>query len=224
MSDEVRNGFLQTLAASHEADRMAGRAHFGGMFSSTWYREGYLRAARAVFDDAQAHGLVDQMAAVVVFLLRHTIEITLKNIIDAVRDIEAMKHALDTGEYLEPKWAHGHELDELLRDASAALATQKETMPPEFAALVSEIWSFEDKDPTRTRYSRGLKARYRKQSFPTRVVAPVQDWLTRLEQVHSLHFELRRGFDLLPNTEWRICEVLALEGDALSQNMYDRFG
>lgn len=184
---------LRERDALSDADRKTGRARVGGSafyFNVPQYAQSYVLASRALIDDSISNDRLQAMAMPCLYLLRHALELTLKDILAEVYGIRDMTQQTVTGE-VPVKAPGGHDLGKLFGELVAELNALRVKMPKTLSNLVDEINTFEDGDPTRSRYGMGKQGKYKAASFPDEAVIPLLEWQQKLERIWAADLSVR---------------------------------
>lgn len=146
------------------------------------------------------------------FLVRHAIELALKDLIVVSRELERRRRALKTGTWLEgPKaisapWTH--DLSKLLSIVQLELP---EHFQPSWSQLVASIAKFEGADFEWSRFEM-LKER---SSFSVRQFVPIRRLVRQLERF--VQTAVRIG---LPPSDWSALEEIEQEIQQLNQQLF----
>lgn len=185
-----------------EKDRAEGLTRIGGRWSGLHYATSYAQAARMLFDAADNQRKVAKIAVPCLFLLRHSLELALKDLAGMLDHVEQEGAALQQarGERItftrlpEPdrnSLMQTHDLGALFKLLERGLKkATRPTMPKAWKGLVKAFIELERSIPERFRYSMVLppkRQRSRKEkpvhvrSFTETEVIPIRDLLERFE-------------------------------------------
>jgi hypothetical protein len=225
LAESVREG--QERAAN---DRGNGVVRVGGFLNGPQYARGYARAARVLFEHGEATGDLAGIAMPCVFLIRHTVELTLKDIVEMIVAVQRDEISLAEAErqiapplklpakYDRLTGTHSlKELFEILVDAMTI--TNRGTVPASWSALATKIEDeLKDKDGQRWRFAE-IKLGRGKQapSFTGSEPLPLRDLLGAMS-----HFLDEATADW-PGGEAKMSLAYELycDGQALSQRLYE---
>jgi hypothetical protein len=147
-----------------EQDWVDGVARVGGRWSGLHYATSYAQAARMLFDTAHERRKVASIAVPCLFLLRHSFELALKDLVGMLDYVEeegaALQRANDVPITFKRLPAHDmkrltktHDLGVLLDILERGLkASERESVPAPWKELVEQFIEVERRIPERFRY------------------------------------------------------------------------
>jgi helicase len=187
-----------------EQDWVDGVARVGGRWSGLHYATSYAQAARMLFDTAHERRMVASVAVPCLFLLRHSLELALKDLAGMLDYVEEEGAALQRAKD-EPitfkrlpaqdmkRLTKTHDLGVLLDILERGLkASERESVPAPWKELVDQFIEVERRIPERFRYPMVRAARQDSDggdsknvhvpSFTESEAIPIRDLLERYEE------------------------------------------
>lgn len=154
--------FGKSLEVS-EKDSKEGLSRFGGFARQPSYAQAYLKAANIVLDKAQDIGELDELGLPIFYLVRHTLELKIKSLLEMTYEIFDMTLKCFPDRYSaavlpsisqKKRLKESHDLEKLFRDLGKSCNTLGISVPMEsFLSVISIICEFEI-NPTWSRYSK----------------------------------------------------------------------
>lgn len=213
----------------HEQPGQIGSVVLGGLFHPH-LAVGYFRAAQCLLAANHQRADLTEVALPILFLMRHAIEVALKDLLLTYDDIETDQGRLDAHDGGPPKARPrpAREIEETTRthDLKKLLDWVKAWMPdyvtPEWQDLVREVERHEQGAPDRFRYSavRDNKSTKKKMvpSFPALTRIPVREIMVRVEQF------MKQAADMadVEGADHSALYDLCLTADLIARDQYER--
>jgi hypothetical protein len=149
-----------------DIDTKEGVSRFGGLMRQPSYSQAYLKAAKVLRDKAVDAEELDEFGLPIFYLVRHSVELKIKGLLEMAYDILDMTQHLyperittgaqpSNGERRRLKKCH--DLDALLRDLKKSCSSLELEIPEkQFSGVLDLILEYEI-DPTWSRYSKSDK-------------------------------------------------------------------
>jgi hypothetical protein len=209
----------------------------GGLWQRPHLSMGYAQAARLLLASAtQQEADLAEVGMPILFLMRHAIELALKDVLLAYDDIQASQAEIDAhdGKPTAAKPRPEPEINEVnsTHDLAKLLGSIKRWMPyyvtPNWDELVSEIERIERQAPERFRYDsvRTLNPATKKKemvrSFEDLRKIPVGDLIGRLELFMTQAAAITPPAEMKDAIEVSALNDLGLQGQSITDQLYAR--
>jgi hypothetical protein len=145
------------------SDLEKGISRLGGRWRVPSYKHAYLKASQLLINEAIKNDSLDQVGLPIFYLQRHTIELCLKELLSIAYSIVESRNNKNESEHVQITLSKEqinrlnteHKIHSLYCDLKKICnSLYSRDLPDEFELLIKKIISFENTDPTWSRYSK----------------------------------------------------------------------
>jgi len=174
-----------------DSDFKEGISRFGGFMRQPSYAHAYLKAAKIVLERAVDSEELDELGLPVFYLVRHTMELKLKGLLEMAYDILEMSIECYPNKYTvdilpssrqRNRLKKSHDLDKLFNDLKMSCNTLDIEIPEEVFSSVMDLIREYEINPTWSRYSKSENGSH----VGEEVVLPIVQLASSLEKLFEV--------------------------------------
>ncbi|MCJ8352305.1 hypothetical protein [Moritella sp.] len=194
-------------------DQKNGVSRFGGDFRQPNYSHAYFNSAKILLDNALKSEQLDEFGLPIFYMVRHTLELNLKNMLSLAYDVLKMRHELYGSQQAEDqlpsnkelkRFESSHDIAKLYTDLKSSCRKLGIGVPEKYFSVIKSILHYEV-TPTWSRYNKSNKGLHMATEVILPIVSLVKDLESLLKVVSynietfngSLESELYEEFDNL---------------------------
>jgi len=167
-----------------DKDSKAGISRFGGFMREPNYSQAYLKATKAVLDNALNTNELDELGLPIFYLARHTIELKIKELLELAYDTHDMniklypnKHAahISVSKQQRSKLGNSHNIEYLFNDLKKTCTALDINTPEKYFSPVIRLITEYETHSTWSRYSKSKLGSHVKNEVALPIVQLVQN-------------------------------------------------
>jgi hypothetical protein len=167
-----------------EKDIKDGISRFGGIMRQPSYSYAYLKSSRVLLDNAVANKQLDELGLPVFYLVRHTVELKIKDLLSLAYDIFQLKHELYENEATKAnlpskgqfeRLGNKHILSSLYTDLLQSCKKLTVEVPELLFSSVIDVLNHYEVNPTWSRYNKSNQGHHVAHEVALPIVKLVED-------------------------------------------------
>ncbi|MEW5056531.1 MAG: hypothetical protein AB1Y25_02815 [Cycloclasticus sp.] len=167
-----------------EKDIIDGISRFGGTMRQPNYSYAYLKSARVLLDNASVNKQLDEFGLPVFYMVRHTLELKIKDLLSLAYDILQMNHELYNNEDTKVNLPSNGQLDRLRKnhiisslynDLLHSCEKLEVKVPELLFSSVIKVLNHYEVNPTWSRYNKSNKGSHVADEVTLPIVKLVED-------------------------------------------------